>query len=623
MIKKIFSILIFSFSLISIFFLIDFDSANALYRASDRISTSWPGAGSDHTIQFRTTENIPAGGTIIINFDDSFTFDADFDYSDVDFSFADNSSGPFIDRVIASSTSTSTDSVIVATSSKIIAIGLNSNEDITVGKYIKIEFGFLADFGENGDKQIINPVVLDSYGITIEIYDNSGLYIERAVIGVVMAEPVSMSSSLNLRYLGASPVGWLSYGTTQTVISMNTNYPARCRYSVASGTLFADMTNDFSYSSSTAYYDKHTKIVDGLTNGIIYEYYIRCISDDGISNNSHECIYSSASTTPFVTALGVPILQLNCIDYYIPFQIASVEGDGGDDTGDDGDNPDTDGDGTSSGGGSGTGYGGGAGGGIGADAGNYLPYPPPPGAPGVVFTGWAYSGAEVVVLQDGVEVGKALAGTQADFGAYLEVLNRGVYTFSLWANDSTGKKSNTFSTTFWMEAGTQTTISDIILSPTVSLTKLSVTAGQVIESFGQTVPDSTVEVWLYPEKSGNILDSEIIKKDGLVSANGEWSLFLNTDDLLDGSYLVKARATITDVGTSDFSAILKVNIGVAEIEPTGICEGADLNHDGKVNLTDFSILLYHWGTDDECADQNHDGTVNLTDFSIMLFYWTG
>jgi hypothetical protein len=50
---------------------------------------------------------------------------------------------------------------------------------------------------------------------------------------------------------------------------------------------------------------------------------------------------------------------------------------------------------------------------------------------------------------------------------------------------------------------------------------------------------------------------------------------------------------------------------------------ADINHDGKVNLVDFSILLSHWETDDADSDINQDGVVNLADFSIMLFSWTG
>ena len=53
----------------------------------------------------------------------------------------------------------------------------------------------------------------------------------------------------------------------------------------------------------------------------------------------------------------------------------------------------------------------------------------------------------------------------------------------------------------------------------------------------------------------------------------------------------------------------------------------DLNVDGKVNIVDFSILLFHWGEDggdsSPPADINHDGIVNLTDFSVMIFHWTG
>ncbi|MCK5320401.1 hypothetical protein KAJ61_03365 [Candidatus Parcubacteria bacterium] len=615
-------------SLILLFFIIiNFflfaDSSNALYLASDRISSSWPGTASNHTIQFRTTEDIPASGKIVIDFAADFNFPSDFDYSDVDFSISDFSSGPFIDRALASSSSALFDGISIATATaKIITMNLNSADSVVAGKYVKIELGANAEHGESGQEQIINPAALDSYRITVRTYDSIDAYIERAQIMVVTADPVNFSALSRKRYLGASPIGWLNFGTTQTIISLQSNYPARCRYATASGTSYAAMAEDFSYASSTAYYINHTKIIDGFVNGGNYEYYVRCTDSDGVFNDTHECVY--ASTTPYITASGTPILNLDCVDYYITFSINAAEGEGGgEDDGTGGDDPDADGDGTSSGGGSGSGFGGGGGGGIGDDAGNYLPYPPPPGAPGVVFTGWAYSGTEVVVLKDGIEVGRSLAGTQADFGAYLEVLNRGIYTFGLWAADTMARRSNTFSTTFFMEAGTQTTISDIILSPTISLTKSNVTAGQVIEAFGQTVPGSTVEVWLYPEKSNDILDSEITKKNGLASASGEWSLFLNTDNLIDGPYLVKARTTIVDAGTSDFSVIVKANIGAAQIEPSGICEGADLNHDGKVNLTDFSILLYHWGTDDECADQNHDGTVNLTDFSIMLFYWTG
>jgi len=55
---------------------------------------------------------------------------------------------------------------------------------------------------------------------------------------------------------------------------------------------------------------------------------------------------------------------------------------------------------------------------------------------------------------------------------------------------------------------------------------------------------------------------------------------------------------------------------------------ADINHDGKVNIVDFSILAYWYKrplTADalkQCIDQNSDGKVTLADFSILAYYWT-
>jgi uncharacterized membrane protein YgcG len=52
--------------------------------------------------------------------------------------------------------------------------------------------------------------------------------------------------------------------------------------------------------------------------------------------------------------------------------------------------------------------------------------------------------------------------------------------------------------------------------------------------------------------------------------------------------------------------------------------GTDINGDGKVNLVDFSILLYNWGRPKiSKVDLNGDNVVDLRDFSIMLYWWTG
>lgn len=50
---------------------------------------------------------------------------------------------------------------------------------------------------------------------------------------------------------------------------------------------------------------------------------------------------------------------------------------------------------------------------------------------------------------------------------------------------------------------------------------------------------------------------------------------------------------------------------------------ADLNCDTKVNLIDFSIMIYWYEkTPPDEVDLYKDGKINISDFSIMAYYWT-
>ena len=74
---------------------------------------------------------------------------------------------------------------------------------------------------------------------------------------------------------------------------------------------------------------------------------------------------------------------------------------------------------------------------------------------------------------------------------------------------------------------------------------------------------------------------------------------------------------------SNFSTSVQLFVGV-DGQPT---INADLNRDGSVNLTDFSIMIFWWqtngGESDPPADINGNGNVGIEDFSILLFNWTG
>lgn len=558
-------------------------SINAMGHVSDQLSSSWPGTGANHTIKFQASEDIPPSGKITITPEaDDFFIMGDFDHTDVDLSTSSAADGIFVDRNLAASSSAVADGIAVvsSTTAGVITVTMNSSYGISAGEWVKAELGTHASYGEAGDRQVINPPATGVFKVFLEAFDAGDNFLDRGHTYVVTIEPVSLSVAQPKIRSNGTPSGYLQYGTTQTLMSLTTNYAASCRYALVPDTLYQNMTQDFSYTG--VYY--HSTLLTGLANGSSYTYYVRCRDS-----------YSVDDAT----------------DYVISFQVSGQENaEEGEESG------------TPGGGGGGSG--GGGGGGIGQDRGrgigNFLPYPPPPGMPGVVFKGWAYPLSIVYVLKDGRETGKVAANTKAEFGAFLADLPQGVYTFGIWSQDSEGRRSITNSTTFYIAEGTQTTVSDIFLPPTIALGDNSIQAGESFEVFGQSVPGGTVEVWLYPDKE-KTADSETVKKEGLADDAGKWRIFINSAGMAGGNCALKAKAVKDKVGTSGFSEILKCSISGETVAEE--CAGADLNKDGRVNLTDFSILLYFWGTDNACADQNHDGTVNLTDFSIMMFYWTG
>lgn len=92
---------------------------------------------------------------------------------------------------------------------------------------------------------------------------------------------------------------------------------------------------------------------------------------------------------------------------------------------------------------------------------------------------------------------------------------------------------------------------------------------------------------------------------------GVYRTYANVQDNFGNQSIVSLTLNFTVTSPSDLN------------NPPPACNisHGDLNCDGKTNLTDFSILLFHWRTNHKVADINNDGSVNLVDFSIMMFYF--
>lgn len=241
-------------------------------------------------------------------------------------------------------------------------------------------------------------------------------------------------------------------------------------------------------------------------------------------------------------------------------------------------------------------------------------YIPPAAETKVIIQGKAYPSSKITVLQDGKVTATVEADSRANFKVTIAGITAGTYSFGVWAEDTDGRRSITFTFTSSISSKTITTIGDIFIPPTIELSEVGVERGETLNILGQTAPKSEVSIFISSP------GEEIVKKTE-AGDDGTWFYPFDTTPLEEGSHTSRAKATSPEGLLSTFSNTLAFSVGK---EIVGVIKKSDINNDKKVNLVDFSILLYNWGPPkNPAADLNSDGKVNLIDFSIMLYWWTG
>lgn len=233
----------------------------------------------------------------------------------------------------------------------------------------------------------------------------------------------------------------------------------------------------------------------------------------------------------------------------------------------------------------------------------------------VHFSGRAYPGSTVHIKKNGTEIATTVADPLAMFDVQLTV-DPGSVTFAIYATDTDGMDGKAFQVTLMLAEGSTTTVSGIFLAPTIDIDDVNYSVGETITIFGQTVPNSdvTVTVSSNPTMQDVTADSSGVYQSQFVAGSG---------NLVVGAHTGSSKATAPDSQVSETSGTVAFTIGQAASCGAG---PGDLNCDGRVDLVDFSILLYYWNQQNpelQAADINGDGVVGIVDFSIMLYYWTG
>jgi len=234
---------------------------------------------------------------------------------------------------------------------------------------------------------------------------------------------------------------------------------------------------------------------------------------------------------------------------------------------------------------------------------------------------------KVFILKDGQQTSTTTSDAQGRFKVTITDITAGNYSFGVYAEDRSGIKSSVFTFPAFITLGALTKVSGIFITPTITLDKTSVSSGENLTVFGQSLPDSTVTISFYAD----VGFFRQIKTDAM----GQYSYTVNTKTFASKDYLVKAKATLGEESSSFSQAVLfsvrakGVPVSPVPVVPVKIIKG-DVNNDGSVNLIDFSIAAYWYkkplSKQFKAVEQerlNGDGKIDLKDFSIMAYYWTG
>lgn len=240
-----------------------------------------------------------------------------------------------------------------------------------------------------------------------------------------------------------------------------------------------------------------------------------------------------------------------------------------------------------------------------------------------VFEGSGIPLSSVTLLIDGSVRATTTADQLGRFTFSVINLPRGTYQFGIFTTDDQGVKSSVTTRTVRVASRGVLKYSDIVIAPTLSMDMEAVTPGVPIRLFGFSSPQTRIQIIIGSSTPLSVP----------VTANGFYEFIFATEGYAKGSYRIQSQSFYKD-GTSTLSIPLSVTIGdtvIPRVRTNAVCSiKGDINKDCKVNLIDFSIVLFWSGqtlsTDVNILERERlsgDEKIDFRDFSILLFYWTG
>lgn len=185
-------------------------------------------------------------------------------------------------------------------------------------------------------------------------------------------------------------------------------------------------------------------------------------------------------------------------------------------------------------------------------------------------------------------------------------IDKSVQKYALIATDKNGVSARS---RFFEVDPTSSNSVNIDLPPTISLARNVVSTGSKLIVNGYKWPQGEIRF--------EIDGIERIDASITYGGDGSYRVEFNTKDLSIGLHNVRVRQTYAGGFTlSDYSFLKNFTVSVLSVVD------ADLNKDGRIDISDWSIFLFRWSSPDQALrdtiDFNADEKLDLSDFSIFV-----
>jgi len=232
------------------------------------------------------------------------------------------------------------------------------------------------------------------------------------------------------------------------------------------------------------------------------------------------------------------------------------------------------------------------------------------------ISGYTAPGTFVTFTQNGSVIGTDSAGPTGFYSQVFTGLQPTTHSIRIYGVDQAARATTPVFMEIYTPIYTQTDVTDVILPPTIELSATQVAQGDNLTVFGSTVPDADFTLFT---------ESPLRTYANTADSTGNWTYTItDTASYSPGdyrTYSIAQSGSLQSLASTGLAFSITVSGTITPTPAACDISQGDLSCDSSVNLTDFSILMFYWGTNQPAGDINSDGSVNLSDFSIMMFYW--